>query len=170
MKLLINIDKNNYQGLTKKLKREASRAIIKKGDELLLVKMKNGFYKFPGGGINFSESKEHALIREVKEETGYQVLPSSIKEYGYIKEQERSNKKRMIFVQYSYFYNAQVENEFQEQELETYEADLDLKPEWIKIEDAYKTNLSFIEEHGEDEFRFLKRESLMLKYLLEKNY
>lgn len=33
----------------------------------------DGYYNLPGGGQNVYESMEQALIREVKEETGYTV-------------------------------------------------------------------------------------------------
>jgi 8-oxo-dGTP diphosphatase len=37
-------------------------------------KLKGGFWEFPGGKIEENESPEEALIREVKEEVGIQVL------------------------------------------------------------------------------------------------
>lgn len=59
--------------------REGSRAIIKKDNQYLLVHSpKLDTYVFPGGGVEDGETKEEALVREVLEETGYQV-----KEYKY---------------------------------------------------------------------------------------
>ncbi len=45
--------------------------IIKKG-KVLLSKQWDG-YDFPGGGMDLGETIEQALIREVREETGYRI-------------------------------------------------------------------------------------------------
>lgn len=47
------------------------RLVITKGDEILLTKVKGGdFYFLPGGGLEFNESIEEAISRELKEELG----------------------------------------------------------------------------------------------------
>ena len=55
----------------------ASKAIIINDGAILLNKCKNEeghiYYDLPGGGQNVYESLEEALVREVKEETGYDV-------------------------------------------------------------------------------------------------
>ena len=56
----------------------AAKALIVHGGKLLLVKYRNRAgetcYTIPGGGQNFCETMEEAIIRECMEETGYQVL------------------------------------------------------------------------------------------------
>ncbi len=54
--------------------------LVKKGDEILMVLRNEEInpgahlrWEFPGGKIEFDERPEEALIREVKEETGYLV-------------------------------------------------------------------------------------------------
>ena len=55
--------------------------IINDMDEVLLVKSykwKNRKYSVPGGHVELGESFEEAIIREVKEETGLDVVPKRL--------------------------------------------------------------------------------------------
>ncbi len=55
-----------------------SYGVIKENEKILLIKKARGGYKgkldLPGGGIEFFETPEEALIREIKEETGLDVI------------------------------------------------------------------------------------------------
>ncbi len=46
-------------------------------DEILILPMKDKF-GFPGGGISKGEDHKSALVREILEETGYQVKPTKL--------------------------------------------------------------------------------------------
>lgn len=52
--------------------RPAVYAVIIQDSKILLSKQWSG-YDLPGGGINLGEPTEQALIREVKEETGFEI-------------------------------------------------------------------------------------------------
>ena len=64
--------------------RIASYALILNANEVLLCRLSKqlpkweGYWTLPGGGIEFGESPEEAMIREVEEETGLLVSPKSI--------------------------------------------------------------------------------------------
>lgn len=51
-------------------------AIVKDG-KILLSRQWDG-YDFPGGGVNLGEKIEAALVREIKEETGFDVVPREL--------------------------------------------------------------------------------------------
>jgi 8-oxo-dGTP pyrophosphatase MutT (NUDIX family) len=52
----------------------SSRAIIKKDQSILLLYSKKlDYYMLPGGRIEEGESPKECVVREVKEETGFQV-------------------------------------------------------------------------------------------------
>jgi ADP-ribose pyrophosphatase YjhB (NUDIX family) len=57
-------------------KNRATAIIIRNGKLLLFHRQKPGrdYYSLPGGGVELEESFEEACIREVKEETGLDVL------------------------------------------------------------------------------------------------
>ena len=123
MRNLFTIDLKDYNDTDVIYKRPSSRAIIIKDGKIALVySNKYNYYKFPGGGINESEDKIDALIREVKEEVGLIVIKNSIKEYGEVKRIQKSNLNQ-IFYQENYYYLCDVENDLMKQNLDEYEQD-----------------------------------------------
>ena len=49
--------------------------IISIGNKILLTEQDENEIQLPGGGVNPGEQKFHALVREVREETGWKVMP-----------------------------------------------------------------------------------------------
>jgi 8-oxo-dGTP diphosphatase len=64
--------------------RVMATAIIKKGDKFLMLKRSKrnktyaGLWQFPEGGVEFGESPEQALRRELKEETGLKARKAKL--------------------------------------------------------------------------------------------
>ncbi len=66
-------------GHKKVQKTAVSASIINENNQLLIVKRakddsRPGVWELPGGGIEFGENPQDAIIREVKEETGLDVF------------------------------------------------------------------------------------------------
>ncbi|GHU91682.1 DNA mismatch repair protein MutT [Spirochaetia bacterium] len=145
--------------------RHAVRAIILNNDKLLMAHLeKTDEYKFPGGGKEEDETVDEALIREVREEVGYDVTHvmgkvGEITEYDLA--QEGGNN---IFKMTSEYYLVEIENVQREQKLEDYEKALLFTPCWIDIRTAYQTNYEKI-NGGMETTRGIKRETLALEKL-----
>ncbi|MCH8519925.1 MAG: NUDIX hydrolase [Nanoarchaeota archaeon] len=73
--------------------RVSATAIIEHDDSILLIKdgRSNQGFEFPGGGIELGQSPQEALLREIKEETGYQI----------------NEEMRVVFVSNENYYHAQ---------------------------------------------------------------
>ena len=67
-----------------------------------------GFLALPGGFIDGDESAESACVREVKEETGYDVILESIVPFGEIEEKRLSVHEPMVWHQISRLYFCDV--------------------------------------------------------------
>jgi len=167
MKLLFNYDFKNYNPSWPTSERPSARGIILTDNKkiALVYSKKYKYYKFPGGGIHEDEDKVTALIREVQEETGLKVISDSVKEYGYIRRLQKSNYlENTIFLQDSFYYTCQVENQIVSQNLDDYEEEAEFELRFVTLEDAISTN----KVYNEDPFSVVMtgRETLVLEMLL----
>ena len=165
MRNLFTIDLKDYSNTDIIYKRPSSRAIIIKDGKIALVySNKHNYYKFPGGGINESEDKIDALIREVKEEVGLIVIKNSIKEYGEVKRIQKSNLNQ-IFYQENYYYLCDVENDLMKQNLDKYEQDEEFILKYVDPQTAIITNYN----HQDNLFRktMIDRDAKVLEILVK---
>lgn len=141
MRTIAEFDAKNYDPRWAVVSREAVRAIIRRDGKIALVKSeKEHYYKFPGGGIEPGESHMDALAREVREETGLQIKPESVREFGSIYERRKGGMPEEIFEQTSYYYIADITDFTGPQALDAYEAELEYRLEWADIPTAYMYN------------------------------
>ncbi len=70
------------ENIVNKITHLGSYGLILKGHKIILIKKANGPYKrkldLPGGTIEFDETPEQALIREIKEEVGIDIKTYSL--------------------------------------------------------------------------------------------
>ena len=146
MKKLFTIDLKDYNPNGKKFYRPSVRGIIfnDDGNIAMIYSQKYHFYKFPGGGIEGNETHLEALAREIKEETGMVLIPSSVKEFGEILKIQNGDKNEdTIHVQQNFYYICEVEDKIGEQELDDYEKDMDFVLKFVPIEEAIAKNAIF---------------------------
>ena len=166
MRELFSIDLKNYNPMGKVNSRPGVRGIIEKGGKILVIHSKKyDYYMLPGGGKKKGETDSDTLIREIMEETGYTVIPSSIKEFGTVPRlQKDSLNEDEIYEQNSYYYFCDVENEQGSQKLEDYEAEEGFELEWVDPFLAYNHN-KYHHEHGGEDMVVVRREGDVLNLI-----
>ena len=170
MKLLFEIDKKNYKENGTVFSRPSVRAIIEQNGRLAMVhSLKYDYYKFPGGGIEKDESHIEALVREVREETGLEVIAPSVREFGYIHRIEKGEKED-IFIQDNFYYFCDVTETVSEQNLDDYEKEEEFIFEFVLPETAINVNKNHI--HGEKDnnpkfITMIERENKIIEMLKE---
>lgn len=163
MKELFSLDLKNYNPDGPEAVRNSARGIIYKDGKVLLIHSKTkGYYKFPGGGIEKGESNTDALIREVREETGYSVKPESIEEYGFVlRRQKDSYNENGFFSQTNFYYFCEIEDFKAETKLDDYEKEDGFETVWMNPVIASGKNRYEVDTSKTDVI-MVKRESKVL--------
>ena len=170
MRLLFEIDLEDYDKKGKAFIRPSARAIIIKDNKVYMVhSLVYDYYKFPGGGIEKNESNIDALIRETAEEAGLVVIKDSIKEYGYVHRIQKSDHEGIsMFIQDNYYYLCDVEENRMNQKLDDYEDFEKFTLELIEPKVAINTNR--YSNHGSKDQNMLEREAKVLELLIKEGY
>lgn len=143
MQDLFELDLKDYNPEGKVFSRPSARAIVfRDGKVLLIYSKKYDYYQFPGGGIEKGEDPVQALMREVAEESGYRIIPSSVMEYGRVLRRNRDMfDETGIFEQENFYYFCDVSEETVERKLEGYEQEEGYTPVWEDPMYASRHNL-----------------------------
>lgn len=162
MQILFTIDAQNYTEDMPVTERFGVRAIIKRNGLYAMQKSRFGEYKIPGGGIEGNETCEEALIREVQEETGLIVEPSSIKEIGEVLDiHEDIFEKGHTYIAHSLFYFCDVRPKSTQTALTESEIARGFELEWADIDHIIEANEQLNNEN------WLIRDTMFLKWLRE---
>lgn len=125
----------------RRLERITVRAIVLRGDRLLLVHSRvNGDLMFPGGGIEEGECHGTALARELREECGAELvevgaLLGQTREYRAAREADYD-----AYCIRSFYYLCRVGDGWSEPRPQPYEVRLGFTPGWFELDDALQTN------------------------------
>ncbi|WP_265432756.1 NUDIX domain-containing protein [Aeromonas salmonicida] len=125
----------------RRLERVTVRAIVLRGDRLLLVHSRvNGDLMFPGGGIEEGECHGTALARELREECGAELvevgaLLGQTREYRAAREADYD-----AYCIRSFYYLCRVGEGWSEPHPQPYEVRLGFTPGWFELDDALQTN------------------------------
>lgn len=147
-------------------KRRAVRAVIWEGDKLLLVATNRGDYKFPGGGVEKGETDEAALLREIREETGY-VNVEIGRLVGKAFQQSRdSGEPDTYFQMESVYYLCTLKGKKKESRgLDDYEEKLNFQPVFVTCGEAIEAQEKLLAAGMEKEISWLRRETNVLHTL-----
>ncbi len=168
MRLLKSTTHPNVIDLSgKSFTREASRAIVLEGENILLLYTKRYHdYSLPGGGIDDGESHIEGLIRELEEETGAQNI-RNIEAFGRYEEFRPWHKPEFDIVQMqSYCYLCTIDQELLSPEFEAHEINNGMHPVWMNIHEAISHN-EYTIEHSDKKGMSIERETFLLKRIVD---
>lgn len=137
--------------------RIASRGIVVENGKILLSYEKNtGVYMSPGGGLEKGETLEECCIRELREETGYKVIPEMhfivINEYCF----------DTLYVS-NYFICSKVGES--KQSLTEIEVEHGITPVWVDFEEALEIFGDYASKREDIASLYLREFTVLNKYL-----
>ena len=170
MRLLLEMDRHDYDGCTHSFVRNSARSIIIRNGRVAMVhSLKYDYYKFPGGGIEGDEDPVSAMIRETREEAGLAVIPETVREYGYVHRIQKSDSDPTeIFVQDNYYYLCDAEDTAVPQDLDDYESGEGYTLEFTDPHTAIEKNLRDIQSPYNR--TMFVREARVLEMLIAEGY
>lgn len=162
MERLLTLDAKNYDPTLPELKRVAVRGIILMNGKILMVKDSFDEVKLPGGGMEKGENEQDTLIREVAEETGYTVIPQSIRPFGEVYERRLSTHEPMIWSHTSRIYFCGVEGQPASCAYTPNEKKHGFRPVTLTVDEAIEKNRKMIEREGENVWNQREYKTLLL--------
>lgn len=148
--------------------RRAVRGIIAHNGKLLMVKNRKGDYKFPGGGLEKGETVEEALLREIKEETGYNSIEIKEKTGTVIQQNMDKYEKDTYFRMESIYYYCILKDDNNiGQCLDDYEKSQEFVAGFVSIHEALYNNINILIDNDKGINPWVLRETQVLKKLYE---
>ncbi len=172
MEKILIMDEKNYSLDLEEICRVAVRGIIFIDGKLLMIENNFGEVKLPGGGIDSGENDYNALVREVKEETGYDMILETIVPFGEIEEKRLSTNEPMIWHQISRLYFCDVYPEKGSCNYTANEKKHGFKQVLYTLDEALEQNRLMLEKEGKQAWnqREYKTLQLIKEYLGKFNF
>lgn len=162
MEKILVMDEHNYDDNLEEILRISVRGIIFVNGKLMMVENSFGEVKLPGGGMEPGEEDYQVLLREVKEETGYNVIPESIKSFGEIEEKRLSVHEPMIWHQINRLYVCDVYPEQGQCAYTDIEKKHGFRLVFYTIEEALEKNRRMLEKEGQQAWNQREYNTLLL--------
>ena len=156
----LTVDLHDYPADAKMYRRTAVRGIVQRGGKYLFVySRKYGDCKFPGGGMEPDETHADTLIREMREETGYDVQRDTLRACLLVHERRKGLFGDLLCMD-SYYYCCEVGDAVHPQKLDDYEREEGYTACWLTLAEAAARNKA-----ADAQTTWVQRELAVLKYL-----
>ena len=165
MKKILVMDAKNYDPDLDEILRIAVRGVIFAHGKLLMINSSFGELKFPGGGQENGESDEQTLIRETLEETGYHVIPETIRPFGEVEEKRMSTHEDKIWHQINRYYFCDIDGMQEACHYTESEEKYGFHQVWHTLDDAISINEETLRKEGAHAWN--QRELTVLKLIRE---
>lgn len=150
------------------IERHAARAIVLKGENILLLYTQRYHdYSLPGGGIDEGEDEIEGLIRELKEETGAQGIRNVQPFARYDEYRPWYKSDADIIHMISHCYVCEIDEELGDTAYESHEVSNGMKPVWMNIHQAIDHNEEVI-ANSDKKGLSIERETFMLQVIVQK--
>lgn len=149
------------------IERHAARAIVLKGEDILLLFTERYHdYSLPGGGIDDGEDEIEGLKRELQEETGAQGIRNVQPFARYDEYRPWYKSDADIIHMISHCYTCDIDDELGDTAYESHEVSNGMKPVWMNIRTAIAHNEEVIANSPKKGLS-IERETFMLKVILD---
>lgn len=164
----VSIEDISITSEQKLIERRAARAIVVKGEDILLLYTERYHdYSLPGGGIDEGEDEVSGLVRELQEETGAKGI-RNVKAFARYDEYRPWYKADAdIIHMISYCYVCDIDDELGDTAFESHEVSNGMTPRWVNIHEAIAHNEDVISTSDKKGLS-IDRETYLLKEIVKK--
>lgn len=161
----------------RRIERLATRAVARRGGDVLLLRGAAGDFRFPGGGVDDGEDVEAALRRELLEECGA-ALRAVGSHWLTVVDERPAREPGCVFAHASQFFHVDVDDALGAVRHDARERALGLSAGWVPLGEALAVNRALRDARRAEGYRprpdtaadpdplaWIERETLALELL-----